>query len=206
MLPGGEGSLKVTTPQVQGQQVQQILKGQHVQPVTAANFAMSIGAVQGGIVNIAPPGQRAHDRIRPRAQPPRILPRTVPGFLDRDHELAEVGEALARGHVVDLNGSDGVGKTALISQAMRMQLPGRYPDGLVYIRGHHEVPEDTLQEIFEAFFEADDRGSGARLPSSTKLRCSLISLSSFSIIPSYPRMTTMYQWPLSGWDEVRSIS
>ena len=141
--------------QVQWKDVQDVLSGQHVEQVTLGQYVVNIGAVQGGVINLASPGKKAADRIRPRRTPPRILPRTVQGFLDRERELGLVGRALARGQTVDLHGPDGMGKTALISRAMQMQLPSAFPDGMVYVSGRHQTYEDLLQDLFESFFEVD---------------------------------------------------
>lgn len=146
-----------TGQQVQWQDVQHILQGQHVQQVVTGQYVLNIGSMQGGAINFAAPGQRAEDRIRPHPQPPRVLPRAVPGFLDRDEEQRLVGQALARGQVVDLNGPDGIGKTALIYRAMQTQLPSAFPDGLLYLSARNETHEDLLQELFENFYDA---GSG----------------------------------------------
>ena len=140
---------------VQWQEVQQVLGGQHLAPVWVNQYVVSIGDLHGGVVNIAPRGQQAGDRVRPRPQPPRILPPTVAGFLDRESEQGQVGAALARRQAVDLHGPDGMGKTALIGQVMQTQLPGAYDQGTVYLSAGHETREDLLQELFESFYETD---------------------------------------------------
>jgi hypothetical protein len=144
--------------QVQWQEVQKILNssGQPVQQVPFAQYVVNIGAVQGGVINLAGPGKEAVDRIHPRPNPPHILPRGVSGFLDREQEQRAVGQALARGQVVDVHGPDGMGKTALVSQAMYSQLPSAFPDGMVYLSARHETAEDLLQELLESFFETGE--------------------------------------------------
>ena len=141
--------------QLQRPEVQAVLSGQRVEQVALGSYVVNIGAVEGGVINFAAPGKKAADRIRPRYAPPRIRPRTVQGFLDRERELGLIGRALARGQIVDLHGPDGMGKTALISQAMRMQLPSAFPDGMVYLSGRQETYQDLLQDLFECFFQSD---------------------------------------------------
>ena len=143
--------------EIQWTDVQGVLDGQHTEQVLFAHFTVKIGAVQGGAVNIAAPKSRAADQIRPRPEPPHILPRTVPGFLDRNREQGLVGQALARGQVVDIHAPDGTGKTALTSQAMQAQLPSAFPGGMAYLSAKHETREDLLQDLFETFFESDER-------------------------------------------------
>jgi hypothetical protein len=145
-----------TAQQVQWQEVRDIYSGQHAQSVVVGDYVVNIGEVQqGGIVNIAPPGKRVIDRIRPYSTRPYSVPRPVPGFLDREQELGMVGQALVRYQMVDLHGSDGMGKTALISQTLQTFPASGFPDGMVYVRAGHDGREDVLQELFEQFFETE---------------------------------------------------
>ncbi|HSJ58932.1 MAG TPA: NB-ARC domain-containing protein, partial [Anaerolineae bacterium] len=143
-----------TSEQVRWEQVQPILGAQPTQQVPFAQYVVNIGAVQGGVLNFGAPGQRAQDLIRPRPQPPQILPRRVPGFVDRNQEQRIVGQCLARDQVVDVHGPDGVGKTSLISQTMHTQIPGNFPDGMIYLTGRHQTRDDLLQGLFECFYES----------------------------------------------------
>ena len=132
---------------VRWQDVQNILRDQPGQQVVTSQYVVNIGAIEGGVVHLA-----ARSR---RREPPRMLPRQVSGFLDREQEQRRIGLALARGQLVDLHGPDGVGKTTLISQVMRTQLPGAFPDGMVYVSARRQTAEDLLQGLFESFFETD---------------------------------------------------
>ena len=143
------------THEIQWQDVEQILVGQQTGHVLVNQYVVHIGAMEGGAVNFATPGKRASDQIRPHRQPPRILPRTVPGFLDRNREQGLVGQALARGQVVDIHGPDGCGKTALAGQTMQAQLPSAFPGGTVYLSARDRTQEDLLQDLFGTFFESD---------------------------------------------------
>jgi hypothetical protein len=141
--------------QIRWEDIEKVLRasGQPIGQVPFGQLIVNIGAVQGGVLNFALPGQQAADRIRPLPQPPRVLPRQVPGFLDREQEQGRVGHALVRGQVADVHGADGVGKTALISQVMHSQLPTAFPDGLVYLRAANETYDDLLQELLKQFYE-----------------------------------------------------
>ncbi|HFD40472.1 MAG TPA: hypothetical protein ENJ31_11580, partial [Anaerolineae bacterium] len=141
---------------VSWEQVQSILDRQPTQQVPFAQYVVHIGAVQGGVINLAAPGQQAANRLHPLPQPPRVLPRRISGFVDREEEQRTLGQALARRQVVDLHGPDGLGKTALISRAMHSQLPGAFPDGMVYLSARHETRQDLLQALVKHFFAADD--------------------------------------------------
>jgi hypothetical protein len=140
--------------QIRWEDVEKVLRasGQPIQSVPFGQLVVNIGAVQGGALNFALPSQQAAARIQPHPQPPRVLPRQVPGFLDREQEQGRAGQALARGQVVDVHGADGVGKTALISQVMYTQLPSAFPDGLVYLRAAGETYDDLLQELLKQFY------------------------------------------------------
>lgn len=144
-----------TRQALQWQKVQDSLGGQAVQEMPFAQYLVYIGAVEGGVVQFAAPGAQAADRLRRRERLP-ALPRSVPGFLDRDQEQKRVGQALARGQLVGIHGMDGAGKTALVSQAMHTQLPSSFPDGRVYLSARHETREDLLQDLVERFYESGD--------------------------------------------------
>jgi hypothetical protein len=146
----------MTAPQqTQLQGVQQVLdaSGQPIQQVPFAQYVVNIGAVQGGALNFAAAGQQAADRIRPLRSPPRDLPRQVRGFLDREQEGGQIGQALAQREVVDLHGPDGTGKTTLVAQALHDQLPTHFPDGTVYLRAAGEAFGDLLQDLIKQFYE-----------------------------------------------------
>jgi hypothetical protein len=145
-----------TSQKVRRSEIRDLYRGRHAQSVAAADYVVYIGEVhQGGVVNFAKPGQRVEDRIRSPSTRPYSLPRAVTGFLDREQELSTVGQALARRQIVDLHGSDGVGKTALVSQVLLTILPRTFPDGIVYLAAGHDGYEDVLQELFRCFFEVE---------------------------------------------------
>ena len=145
-----------TQPAVQWNEIEQILTAQPGAQVPFAQYIVNLGPVQGSVINLAPQGQQAVDQLRPKAEAPHVLPRYVAGFVDRGPEQRVLGEALARGQVVDVHGPDGAGKTSLLSQAMHLQFPGDYA-GMVYLTVRHDTVEDVLQELVENFYEAEQR-------------------------------------------------
>ena len=156
MCARGERAALTTSQKVTKKEIRDIYRGRHAQSVVAAEYVVYIGEVQqGGVVNFAKPGKRVVDRIYPLSTRPYSVPRTVPGFLDREQELGAVGQALARRQLVDLHGPHGVGKTALVSQTLITLPPGSFPDGIVYLSAGHDGYEDLLQELFKHFFEIE---------------------------------------------------
>jgi hypothetical protein len=144
-----------TTERVHIQDVRSAVGGEPLEQVLFDRYQVRVGPAQGGVMTRVKEGRRAADRVRPRRTPPAIRPRPVPGLLDRAQELGAIGQALARGLVVDLHGPDGMGKTALIGQTMQTQLPRSYPGGVVYLTAGEENYEDLLQELFARFYETD---------------------------------------------------
>ena len=102
----------MATPQIQPQEVQSTLAGQPVGDGDGQQLSDGRRRQRGRRADLARPGKRVEDRVHPRAQIPNTRPPAAHTFLDRDQELGQIGEALARGQAVDLNGPDGSGKTA----------------------------------------------------------------------------------------------
>jgi hypothetical protein len=143
-------SQKVNWPEVQ-----KVLDEQPVQQVVVADYVVEIGSIHGGLLSIAPPGQRVQDRARPRPEPPRILPRPIPFFVDREEEQRLLASALENGQPVHLYGPDGIGKTTLVRQVMHDQPTAAFPDGIVYLAARDLTYVDLLQDLFELFFETE---------------------------------------------------
>jgi hypothetical protein len=130
------------------QDVKKVVDEQPVQQAVFADYVVEIGSIYGGLLSIAPPGQRVRDRARPRPEPPRILPRPIPGFVDREEEQHLLGSALANGQPVNLYGPDGIGKTSLVRQVMHDLAPAAFPDGMVYLAARGLTYVDLLQNLF----------------------------------------------------------
>ncbi len=143
---------------VEWQQIEDILGNQPGAQVHFAQYIVNLGPVQGSVISLAPGAQQAVDELRPRMTARQFLPgRVAAGFVDRAREQSLIGEALARGQVVDVHGPPGTGKTSLLSHVMHLQHPGNRPAGMVYLTLRHDHVEDVLQELAEHFYEAAGR-------------------------------------------------
>jgi|GEM_PF-2483781 len=163
-------SVKSSTQTAVGDEIQAIIGGQVSGQVAVGKYILQIGAIQGGVVTIAPPGQEAKDRIRPRPAP-HLLPRPAEGFLNRDEEVREAANALGGYSPVELHGSDGIGKSTLLSY-LAHTLPGdAFPDGVVYVSARRRSYEEVLDALFESFYETE----GAVKPTEQQVRIGLSS-------------------------------
>lgn len=108
-------------------------KSQRTQEVRARRDAYTAGRDQ-YIVNIA--------SNSPEPVVPGLLPRDTPGFTGRADELARITSLAREGAVVvcAIDGSAGVGKTALAVHAAHMMLD-EFPDGQLFadLHGHSEA-------------------------------------------------------------------
>lgn len=89
------------------------------------------------------------------AQPPRA-PR---GFINRSAELAKLEGWIAANEIVLLHGPDGMGKSALLRQAANSTAGRAMPGGVIVIEsvdvnGQALGPDDIIQRLFDALFEA----------------------------------------------------
>jgi SOS-response transcriptional repressor LexA len=137
--------------------LQKLLADYPIEAVVVNGFVVLVGLPYGAVIRQASPEMRAEDRMVVREDPPRLLLRINHEFLDREQELGTIGRALARGEAVGLHGAYGVGKTALVVQAMQLQLASAYSDGMVYISAWNETLEDLLQKLMACFFEIQGR-------------------------------------------------
>jgi Abnormal spindle-like microcephaly-assoc'd, ASPM-SPD-2-Hydin len=120
--------------------------------VAVGNHIVQNNVDHGGIVYMAAPGQVPTPRRRPlpvflRGRRPRSL-------LGREVELAAVGRALEGGVPAELHGPEGIGKTSLV-KLLCHQAPPAASAGVVYYGALGEPVEDTLQFLYEAFYETD---------------------------------------------------
>lgn len=121
--------------------------------VAVGSYILQIGAVHGGVVNVAPPGQQAVPAARP--VPVLLRPRPFPGLLGRDREVATALAALASAAPVEFSGEPGIGKTALLRFLANDPRIAAYPDGLIYLPVRGEPLMDLLQALWEAFYRCD---------------------------------------------------
>ena len=151
-----------------GDEIRAIIGGQVSGQVAVGKYILQIGAIQGGVVTIAPPGQEARDRIRPRPAP-RLLPRPAEGFLNRDEEAQEAANALENYSPVEFHGADGIGKSTLLSHLAHTLPADAFPDGVVYVSARHRSYEEVLDALFESFYEVE----GAVKPTEQQVRIGL---------------------------------
>ncbi|SDO42129.1 hypothetical protein SAMN04487981_110312 [Streptomyces sp. cf386] len=134
--------------------------GDATAPVIAGNHIAYIGAQHGSTVNVLVEGERPQPRRRERVELP---PRRQSAPLGRAADLASLDAALRGGDTVQLWGSPGVGKSALLRHAARTL--GAGPHGKLFLDAARREPEDLAQDIFEACHETHGYA-----PSPTELR------------------------------------
>src|SRR5918994_3644516 len=83
--------------------------GQVLGDVSIGNYTLTIGTMNGGVVNHATE-ERQPPRLRP--VPVMLLPRASTGFLDRKDEVAAATAVLEGASPVEFHAPAGVGKTA----------------------------------------------------------------------------------------------
>lgn len=119
--------------------------------VAVGSHIVQNNVTNGGVVYNLAPGERPKTRRRP---PPTLRPRPPRPLLGRDRELAAALADLAGATTVELVGPHGIGKTDLLKSLVHQAPPSTGPDGVVYHQAN-EPPEDTLQHLYEVFYESD---------------------------------------------------
>ncbi len=135
--------------------IEALIQGQVSGQVAVGKNILMVGPVYGGVVNVAPPGESAEARLRPRQRPVRLLPRRPSLFLDREAESATLRQVLDGNTPVDLYGQAGVGKTTLLRHLSHTLDLAAFPDGLVYLSARHLPLDDFLHDLLMAFYESD---------------------------------------------------
>ncbi len=130
-------------------QIQGEISGQ----VAVGNHILQIGAIHGGIVNVAAPQQQPSPQ--PRPTPVFLRPRPFPGLLDREEEVNAASAALQSATPVEFHGQAGLGKTTLLRHLSHHPAATSFPDGVVYLSARHQPVDDLLQSLFDAFYESD---------------------------------------------------
>ncbi len=134
--------------------------------VAVGNYILQVGAVHGGVVNIAAPGQQP--QRRPRNAPVLLLPRPIRGWLDRTAEIQTSISAIRSGITLEVSGDAGIGKTALLRLLAHLDIASSFPDGVVYL-SRSQPADDLLQSLFDAFYES----SAPSKPTDAELRLAL---------------------------------
>jgi len=130
-------------------QIQGEISGQ----VAVGNHILQIGAIHGGVVNVAAPEEQP--RPQPRPTPVFLRPRPFPGLLDREEEVNAASTALQSATPVEFHGQAGLGKTTLVRHLAYHAADTSFPDGVIYLSAHHQPVADLLQFLFDAFYESD---------------------------------------------------
>jgi len=129
------------------------IQGEISGQVAIGNNIIQIGAIHGGVVNVALPEQQP--RPRPRPTPVFLRPRPFPGLLDREAEVGAATTALQSATPVEFYGQAGLGKTTLLRHLAHHPPDTPFPDGVVYFSARHQPADDLLHSLFDAFYESD---------------------------------------------------
>ncbi len=121
--------------------------------IAVGNHIIQNNVDHGGIVYIAAPGETPTPRLR-------SLPISLPGRrpaepLGRDDEVRVALDAVGAASSLEFVGPPGIGKTTLLKFLAYRAPSDAAPHGVVYHRSHTEPVEDTLQHLFEAFYETN---------------------------------------------------
>jgi hypothetical protein len=121
--------------------------------VAIGNNILQIGAVHGGVVNVAMPDQKPQPR--PRRTPVNLRPRPFPGLLNREREVSEATAAFRSATPIEFIGQAGLGKTALLRHLAHHGATTTFSDGIVFLSVRDQPIEDVLQSLHTAFYESD---------------------------------------------------
>jgi hypothetical protein len=118
--------------------------------VAVGSYIIQNNVDHGGVVYVAGPGETPTPRLR--AMPVRLCGR-VPAIVGRRSELASITEVLGPSAPVELYGPAGIGKTALLKVVIGSHSEQAPHASVVYHSAIGEPPSDTLQFLFDAFYE-----------------------------------------------------
>jgi hypothetical protein len=121
--------------------------------IAVGDNILQIGSIHGGIVNILAPGERPIPR--PRPTPINARPRAFRELVGREQEVGIAVSVLRSAQPVEIYGPAGLGKTSLLRHLSHHQVAEEFIDGVVYARALQKTADDTIQEIFQAFYECD---------------------------------------------------
>lgn len=141
--PIGDG----TVLHVEGDVSGQIAIGSNIHQ---ESYRYELHATHGGIVNIT-----SAPRIQARPTPIDLRPPEFHDWLDRHEPLKGAIAALQHEQPVEIYALPGVGKTTVISALAYDPQATVFPDGVIYLRGDRQSVEALLQDLYDAFYEAD---------------------------------------------------
>jgi hypothetical protein len=138
---------------VEGGRVVGVDLGEVLGDVSIGKYNLTIGTINGGVVNLASQERRLPQR---RPGPVMLLPRVSPGFLDRKDEASAATALLEGASPVEFHGPAGVGKSALLRHLAHHKFSPTFVDGIVFFSEiRHKPVEDLLLDLFDAFYERD---------------------------------------------------
>ncbi len=109
-------------------------------------------AEAGSVLNYVAPKGQPHPRLR--QLPVLRLPRDFPRLLGREPQLEAATEAIASGSPVEFFGEPGIGKSVLLRH-LAHHLGQRPPEGTIHHAAAGEPLGDSLQFVFESFYECE---------------------------------------------------
>ncbi|WP_046730628.1 ATP-binding protein [Streptomyces humi] len=135
--------------------------------LVTGDFLLTVNPVDGSEIEPCPPTERparpekrtAAERAEyERAARPPVPPgpaRPELPLLERQDDRERLVRLLARGRSVRLTGPSGSGRTALLD-LVADDCSDLAPDGVVRLTGFHRTPEDLLQDLFHAVYQAPE--------------------------------------------------
>lgn len=105
----------------------------------------------GGIVYIAAPGETPSPRLR--SMPVILRGRRPPALVGRGEEVDAGLDALAEAIPMEFCGPPGIGRTTLLKYLSHRPPDASASQGVVYHEALGEPVEDTLQFLYEAFYQ-----------------------------------------------------
>src|SRR5436190_3701531 len=109
-------------------------------------------AEAGSVVTYVAPEKQPRPQLRPL--PLERLPRDFPKLIGREEQVEAARAALGAGSAVEFFGEPGIGKSVLLRYLAHH--PGEHlPEGTVHHAAAGEPLEDSLQFVFESFYECE---------------------------------------------------
>ena len=121
--------------------------------VTNNQYVLEIGSINGGVVNLARPGDKP--TVKPRPAPVMLRPRPFANLIGREEEIKAATEAAQSAMPVEFYGEPGLGKTVLLRKLAYPETTTAFPDGVIHLSALHQPLADLLQSLFDAFYESD---------------------------------------------------
>ncbi|KYC35669.1 hypothetical protein WA1_07630 [Scytonema hofmannii PCC 7110] len=128
-------------------------QGETIGQLAVGDYVIKIGSSHGAMANIATDEERPTKLSRPA--PVLVQEGSVDNLLGCQELLTEAIAALGVGQSVELYGSAGFGKTALLScLAHDIQSMSLFPDGVIKLSLAHPYVGDLLQCIWDAYYQS----------------------------------------------------